>query len=211
MKQMPANKDPSTDPEKSTPAPESENWEGNSTNPWKIIESDTRYDNAWIRVEHHDVINPAGNPGIYGTVHFKNTAIGILPLDSELNTWLVGQYRFPLNLYSWEIPEGGGEPGTSVLDSAQRELREETGITAARWDKILELHMSNSVSDEFAVVYLARDLELGTAEPEDTEDLMVRKVPFQTALDLAMEGKITDALAVAAILKTARLIDKGEL
>ena len=176
-------------------------------NPWTIQSAETRYDNPWIKVVHHEVTDIAGNPGVYGTVHFKNTAIGIVPLDHELNTWLIGQYRFPLRAYSWEIPEGGGEASTSTLDSAKRELREETGITANRWEKILDLHLSNSVSDEKAVIYLARDLEFGVAEPEDCEDLLIRKLPFSEALQMALSGEITDALAVAALLATARLIE----
>ena len=176
-------------------------------NPWTIQSAETRYDNPWIKVVHHEVTDIAGNPGVYGTVHFKNTAIGIVPLDHELNTWLIGQYRFPLRAYSWEIPEGGGEASTSTLDSAKRELREETGITANSWEKILDLHLSNSVSDEKAVVYLARDLEFGESEPEDCEDLVLRKLPFSEALQMALSGEITDALAVAALLATARLIE----
>ena len=180
-----------------------------SDNPWTIRSAETRYDNPWIKVVHHEVTDVAGNPGIYGTVHFKNTAIGIVPLDDEQNTWLVGQYRFPLRAYSWEIPEGGGEAGATALDSAKRELREETGITANRWEKILDLHLSNSVSDEEAVVFLARDLQFGESEPEDCEQLVIRKLPFSEALQMVLEGEITDALAVSALLATARLIDAG--
>ncbi len=177
-------------------------------NPWTTLSADTRYENPWIKVTHHDVTDVAGNPGIYGTVHFKNTAIGIVPLDNDLNTWLVGQYRFPLKSYSWEIPEGGGEATASTLASAQRELQEETGITAERWEKILDLHLSNSVSDEKAVIYLARDLQFGEAAPEDCEQLVIRKLPFSEALRMALDGEITDAMAVAGLLATARIIGK---
>lgn len=177
-------------------------------NPWKILSADTRYENPWIKVVHHEVTDIAGNPGIYGTVHFKNTAIGIIPLDRELNTWLVGQYRFPLQDYSWEIPEGGGEATATTLDSAKRELREETGITAASWEKILDMHLSNSVSDEKAVIYLAQDLEFGEAEPEDCEELVIRKVPFTEALRMALDGEITDSITVAGLLAAARIIGK---
>jgi len=182
-----------------------------SSNPWITLSSETRYDNPWIRVVHHDVENPPGNPGIYGTVHFKNTAIGIVPLDDANNTWLVGQYRYPLQQYSWEIPEGGGDASSSSLDAAKRELLEETGIEAATWTEIMQLHLSNSVSDECAVVYVAKDLSYGTAQPEETEQLVVRKLPFEEALAMAMNGEITDGLAVCALLKTARLLDQGKL
>src|SRR5438270_9230901 len=114
-------------------------------NPWQVKDKQVVYDNPWIQVVHHDVINPSGGKGMYGKVHFKGTAIGILPLDEQLNTWLVGQYRFPLNQYSWEIPEGGGPLGTDPLASAKRELLEETGLVAAQWSTLLDMHLSNSV------------------------------------------------------------------
>lgn len=170
-------------------------------NPWVTLHERTAYDNPWIRVSHRDVLNPAGGPGIYGVVQFKNTAIGILPLDDEGYTWLVGQYRYTLGRYSWEIPEGGGPLGTSNLESAQRELLEETGITARRWTPLLEMHLSNSVTDEYGLVYLAQDLSFGESSPEDTEQLHIRRVPFSEALRMVMDGEITDALSMAAILK----------
>jgi hypothetical protein len=130
-------------------------------NPWKIIDQETIYDNPWINVTEYRVINPSGGKGIYGKVHYKNTAIGIVPLDEEFRIWLVGQYRFPLNQYSWEIPEGGGAAGEDPLIAAQRELREETGLVAREWTRLFGMHLSNSVSDELAIIYLARDLDMG--------------------------------------------------
>jgi 8-oxo-dGTP pyrophosphatase MutT (NUDIX family) len=147
------------------------------------------------------VITPAGTEGIYGKVHFKNIAIGVIAIDAEENTYLVGQYRFPLDRYSWEIPEGGCPEGTDWLTAAKRELKEETGFEARSWKEILRMDVSNSVSDEFAVVYVAQDLIAGEAEPEDTEQLSVQKMPFTQALEWVMEGKITDSISVAAILK----------
>lgn len=170
-------------------------------NPWATLTERTAYENPWIRVSHRDVLNPTGGPGIYGVVHFKNTAIGIVPLDDEGYTWLVGQYRYTLGRYSWEIPEGGGPLGTSMLESAQRELLEETGITARRWTPLLEMHLSNSVTDEYGVAYLAQDLSFGESSPEDTEQLHIRRVPFSEALRMVMDGEITDALSMVAILK----------
>jgi len=170
-------------------------------NPWQTLTERTAYENPWIRVSHREVINPAGGAGIYGVVHFKNTAIGIVPVDEEGYTWLVGQYRYTLGRYSWEIPEGGGPIGTSTLESAQRELLEETGITAARWTPLLEMHLSNSVTDEYGVAYLAQDLSFGEAEPEDTEQLHVRRIPLREAVDMVMDGRITDALSMVALLK----------
>lgn len=180
-------------------------------NPWTTLHSETVYDNPWIQVTHRDVLNPAGGKGIYGVVHFKNTAIGIVPLDNEGYTWLVGQYRYAPGGYSWEIPEGGGPLSRPLLESAQRELLEETGIRARRWTPLLDMHLSNSVSDEYGVVYLAQDLEFGAAEPEETEQLHIRRLPFAAALEMVMEGRITDSLSVAALLKINELLRRGAL
>jgi 8-oxo-dGTP pyrophosphatase MutT (NUDIX family) len=175
----------------------------NDENPWTTLTNQVVYDNPWIQVTHRDVLNPSGGKGIYGVVHFKNTAIGIVPLDTEGNTWLVGQYRYTLDRYSWEIPEGGGPVGTDPLRSAQRELLEETGIRADRWTLLLETHLSNSVTDEYGVAYLAEDLHFGEAEPEETEQLQLRKLPFSEAVQMVLRGDITDALSIMAILSVA--------
>jgi 8-oxo-dGTP pyrophosphatase MutT (NUDIX family) len=180
-------------------------------NPWQIQSSAVQYSNPWIEVTEHGVINPAGKPGIYGTVHFKNIATGVVVLDDEQHTWLVGQYRFPLQQYSWEIPEGGSPEGTDPLDSAKRELLEETGLTAGNWQCILHMHLSNSVSDEEAFVYLARELRQQAADPEETEQLLVKRLPFSTVCDMVESGEITDAISVAAILKTRLLLSSGQL
>ena len=148
-------------------------------NPWITHSTEEIYDSPWIGLTKHDVTNPNGNPGTYSVVHFKNLAIGILALDENMNTWLVGQWRYPLNTYTWEIPEGGGSRHIDPLESAQRELQEETGITAAKWTKIQEMHLSNSASDEFCILYLAQDLSFGEAKPEDDEALEVMKLPFE--------------------------------
>jgi 8-oxo-dGTP pyrophosphatase MutT (NUDIX family) len=174
-------------------------------NPWKIIESRQIYENPWIKVQEDQVLNPSGNPGIYGTVHFKNKAIGIIPIDAEQNTWLVGQYRYPLDEYSWEIPMGGGKIGIDILESAQRELKEETGITAKKWTKIARIHTSNSVTDEEGFVFLAEELTLGETEFEDTEDLQIKKLTLHEALEMVMRDEITDSISVAGLLKVARM------
>lgn len=178
-------------------------------NPWKTLSSEEKYNNNWITVTEHQVINPSGGKGIYGEVHFKNLAIGVLPLDAEYNTWLVGQYRYPLKAYSWEIPEGGGPLGTAPELSAKRELIEETGLVASKLTEIQRMHLSNSVSDELAIIYLAQDLQLGEAAPEETEDLQLIKVPFTKAVEMVMNGEITDSMSVAAILKVHLMLQEG--
>lgn len=178
-----------------------------STNPWTVINKETKYENNWIEVIHQDVLNPKGGKGIYGTVNFKNIAVGIVPLDANNNTWLVGQYRFPLNQYSWEIPEGGCPiaTGEEVLDTAKRELKEETGLLAETWTLISKLHTSNSVCNEVAYIFLAENLSQVESEPEDTEQLVVKKVSLEKALDMVLKDEITDSMSVAGILKVARL------
>ncbi len=175
-------------------------------NPWQIRSEHIAYENPWIRIHHFEVINPGGGEGIYGKVHFRNTAIGVVPLDDEGYTWLVGQYRFTIGAYSWEIPEGGAPEGTLPLDSAKRELLEETGLVAKEWEEILQMHLSNSVSDELAFAYIARGLEQHEAEPEETEQLQLRRLPFTEAYEMVMSGAITDALSVVAILKVKTMI-----
>jgi 8-oxo-dGTP pyrophosphatase MutT (NUDIX family) len=180
-------------------------------NPWTILHTQEVYENPWIRITHFDVLNPAGGKGIYGRVHFKNYAIGVIPLDDQLNTYLVGQYRFPLDNYSWEIPEGGGPIGLDLLQSAKRELKEETGLVAEEWTKILHIHLSNSVTDEYGTIFIARHLTQEEAVPEDTEQLTVKKVPFEEAYRMVNEGIITDSITVAAILKVKILLLEGKL
>ncbi len=181
------------------------------TNPWKILSEEEKYNNPWIQVTEYGVINPSGNKGIYGKVHFKNHAIGVVPLDEQMNTYLVGQYRFPLNQYSWEIPEGGCPLEEERLVAAQRELLEETGLKAKHWQRILDMYLSNSVCDEDATVYVATGLTQHEAIPEETEQLVIKKLPFDEAYSMVQNGQITDALSVAAILQTKLLLLSGEL
>jgi 8-oxo-dGTP pyrophosphatase MutT (NUDIX family) len=182
-----------------------------NTNPWQTLSSRVAYDNPWIRVEHREVINPSGGAGIYGLVHFKNVAIGILPIDNEGFTWLVGQYRYTLNRYSWEIPEGGCPIGTAPLDSAKRELLEETGIRAQRWTRILETHLSNSVTDEYGIAFVAQGLEFGEAQPEETEDLRLRRLPFAETVEMVLRGDITDTLSMVTILAANEWRRQGKI
>lgn len=174
-----------------------------SKNPWTTLSEEVKYENPWIKVEEHKVLNPAGNPGIYGKVHFKNLAIGIIPLDENNNTWIVGQYRYPLNEYSWEIIEGGGKIGIDPIESAKKELLEEAGIIAQEWELLTELHTSNSVTDEVGLIYIARNLSFTQSIPEETEELQLKKIHFKEVVRMAMENKITDSISLIGIFKLA--------
>jgi len=180
-------------------------------NPWTVLSREARYQTPWIEVVHHEVLTPAGRPGIYGTVRFRNHAVGVVPVDGQGWTWLVGQYRFPLDRYSWEIPEGGAPVGTDPFLSARRELKEETGLEAAHWLPLLEMDLSNSVSNEQGTIWLAWGLSQGAAMPEETEDLTIRHLPLAEAVAMAMDGRIRDSLSLAALIKLKLLAVQGDL
>src|SRR3990170_559649 len=157
------------------------------------------YENAWITVWHDEVTRPDGQSGIYGVVHFANRAVGILAIDHEDRVVLVAQHRYALDRDSWEIPEGGVPADEEPMVGAQRELREETGLGATNWSELCRLELSNSVTDETAVLFVATGLTQGVAEPEPTESLRVDRVPFDEALAMTLDGRILDALSVIAI------------
>lgn len=180
-----------------------------SVNPWIVKSSTEKYDNPWMKVTEHSVINAAGNDGIYGVVHIKHYAIAVIPLDKDYNTWIVGQHRFPFDSYEWEIIEGGCPEGTSPLESAKRELKEEAGIEAKDFKLILEMQLSNSKTDEISYSYIAKELSFSESEPDEDEVLSIRKIPFQELVDLCLDGTIKDALSIATVLKAKLLIDKG--
>lgn len=178
--------------------------------PWQQLRCREVYNNPWLRLEHHDVLTPAGTAGIYGKICFHNIAVGVIPVDADGHTYLVGQYRYPLEAYSWEIPEGGCPRGTSTAETAHRELAEETGLRARCLYRLMTLHTSNSVSDEVAEVYLAMDLEQGEADTEETEDIEVQRIPLGQAIDRALAGDISDAISVAALLKLRVLLSAAD-
>lgn len=174
-------------------------------NPWKTLTEEVVYENPWIKVEHREVLNPAGNPGIYGLVRYKNHAIGIVPIDADGYTYLVGQYRYATDTYEWEIPEGGCPVGTSPIETAQRELKEETGLVASEWTEIMEFYLSNSVTDEYGIAYVAKGLRQEEAEPEDTEELKLKRLPLREAVAMTLDGRIKDAISILALQRVALL------
>lgn len=168
---------------------------------WVQLTTTCVYENPWISVHHETVTTPSGDDGIYGVVHFKSTAVGVVPIDQDNNTWLVRQTRYALNQQTWEIPEGGSDRAESTLECAKRELEEEVGLQAEHWTELMQLHLSNSVCDEKAVVYVARGIFAGTQALETTEDIEVKKLPLQEAINMVLTGEITDAITVAALLR----------
>lgn len=180
-------------------------------NPWTTLSRDVKYDNPWIRVTESKVITPGGSEGIYGVVHFKNRAIAIIPLDDQLNTWIVGQYRYTLDCFEWEVPEGGCPGEEDPLNGAKRELKEEVGLQARDWKLILETQLSNSVSDEIGYTFLARGLTFVGSSPEETEQLQIRQLPFGEVVEMVVRGEIRDGLSVASILRVKLMLDRGEI
>jgi 8-oxo-dGTP pyrophosphatase MutT (NUDIX family) len=171
------------------------------SNPWTTLSTRMVYENPWIRVREDQVINPSGGRGIYGVVMYRNRAVGVVPIDDEDHTWLVGQYRYTHHSYEWEIPEGGCPEGESLEECAARELLEETGLVAESYEQIGELQLSNSTTDEQAYLFVAKGISRTEAEPEETEKLMIKRLPVSEAIRMAMDGEIKDAMSVVALLK----------
>jgi 8-oxo-dGTP pyrophosphatase MutT (NUDIX family) len=171
--------------------------------PWIRRSRRVAYDNPWVRIWHDDVDRPDGSPGIYGVVHFANLAVGAVVFDDEDRIVLVGQHRYTLDAWSWELPEGGVPEGESALDGARREVREETGVEADDWREIVRFHLSNSISDEAGVLFAARATSHGVASPEPSEELAIRWVAFDEALAMTADGRITDAMTIMGLQRIA--------
>lgn len=174
-------------------------------NPWTTLSSREIYLNPWIRVREDQVLKPNGSPGIYGVVEYRNRAVGVVPIDNDGYTWLVGQYRYTHNRYEWEIPEGGCPEGESLEDCARRELLEETGLVASELEPLLlDIQLSNSIGDETAHLFIARGLTQETPQPEDTEQIAIRRLPLSEAIQMVTSGQIRDSMSVIALLFLAR-------
>ena len=180
-------------------------------NPWQIMDSNVKYENAWIRVIEHEVMTPAQKEGIYGVVEFKNKAIAILPLDEDYNTWLVGQYRFPMQQYEWEVPEGGSPVNETPLETAKRELAEEVGLVATEYIFIQEVQLSNCTTNEIGFIFVAKGLSEVTTSFDDTEVLQGKKLAFEEVYQMAVRGEIRDNFSLTAIYRVKLMIQQGLL
>ncbi|MEZ5972697.1 MAG: NUDIX hydrolase [Hyphomonadaceae bacterium] len=188
----------------------SDTWDEGG-NPWIVKSANCAFENDWFRVDEHDVIRPDGKRGYYGVIRVRRLAVGVLPIDDEGCVHLVGQWRFPLGRYSWEMPEGGAEPGEEARACAARELAEETGLRARVWTQVLEMDLSNSLTDEMAVIFIATGLSTGEADPDPTEVLKRRKAHFREVLNRVGDGRIRDSLTVAAVLRAHHMAVTGQL
>lgn len=185
--------------EPSTPPP-------HGRNPWRTTSSRQVYANPWIVVREDAVIRPDGSPGIYGVVSPRGVALGAVPLFPDGTTVLVGQHRYSLDEWTWELPEGGGDPDAPAEAEMARELVEETGLRAGRWTSLGPLTLSNSITDERGELFLAEDLTEGDAAPEATEELLTWRLPFAQALAMALDGRITDAMTIIGLTRAEALL-----
>jgi 8-oxo-dGTP pyrophosphatase MutT (NUDIX family) len=188
----------------------SDSWDEGG-NPWIVKGVTHAFENDWFRIDEHDVTRPDGEKGYYGVIRVHRLAVGVLPIEADGRVHLVGQWRFPLGRYSWEMPEGGAEPGEDAQSCAERELAEETGLRAGAWLRVLEMDLSNSLSDEQAVIFIATGLTPGPAEPDATEVLKHRTAHFLDVLARVSDGRIRDAMTVAAVLRGHHMAVTGQL
>lgn len=180
-------------------------------NPWTVKRITRPFENDWFAIDAHDVVRPDGADGNYSVIRVRRLAVGVLPIDDAGRVHLVGQWRFPLGRYSWEIPEGGAEPGEDALECARRELEEETGLSAQTYRPVLEMDLSNSLTDERAMLFLATGLREGVSRPEPVEVLKRRTAPFAEVLARVADGRIRDSLTVAAVLRAHHMAVTGQL
>ncbi len=173
------------------------------SNPWTTLSRRTVYENRWIHVREDQVLTPSGSEGIYGVVKFRHQAVAIIPLDDQGHTWLVGQYRYATDSYSWEVPMGGHPLDQPAIEGAHKELREETGLSAARMTELMQTQLSNSVTDQMGTAFVAQQLSQGDTDFDDTEQLQIRRLPFDKALAMCLDGRISDLFSIAALQQLA--------
>lgn len=178
-------------------------------NPWTTLSTRVVYENPWIRLREDQVLRPDGQPGIYSVVETR-LACGVVAVTPAREIYLVGQWRYPLGRYSWEIIEGGADVGEDGEAAIRRELQEEAGLLAKTWTVLgPDIHLSNSYTDEVARLWLAEGLTEVEARPEGTEDITVRKVPLAEAAAMVGRGEVTDAMSVIGILRAQARLTSG--
>jgi 8-oxo-dGTP pyrophosphatase MutT (NUDIX family) len=180
-------------------------------NPWTTLSTEPRFEDDFVRVDDHRVINPAGREANYGVVHFKNIGLRILPVDAEGQTFLVGQYRYGADYFSWEFPAGNQDPGEDSRDGAKRELREEIGQIATEWLDLAEIVPSGSITDQRERSYVAWDLHKAEQDLDEQEAIRVKRLPFAEAVRMAVSGEIRDAGSIVALLLIDAKLRRGEL
>lgn len=179
--------------------------------PWQDHGSRTVYDNPWLALTEHEATAPTGLAATYGVLRPKNVAVGVLPLHSDGTVTLVGQSRFALMNYSWEMPEGGAPFDEAPLDGAKRELAEEAGLSARIWREVLRMELSNSMTDERAIAWLAWDLVEVPVDPDPTEVIATVRVPFMTLMAEIDRGAVRDAFTVATALRAYHLVRENRI
>ncbi|WKL57414.1 NUDIX hydrolase [Asticcacaulis sp. ZE23SCel15] len=178
---------------------------------WQILTQKIEFENPWMRVESYDVIAPTGNPAHYGVTRFRNRAVAVVPLFDDGTVVIVGQQRFALNAYSWELPEGGVPDGEDPLEGAKRELAEEAGLKAEYWREIIQMDLSNSITDEVATGYLATGLTPAEGALDETESLEIRRIPFKDLLKAVISGQVRDSQTVVCALRIHHMATTGDL
>ena len=174
-------------------------------NPWKTISTRMAYENAWIRVREDQVIRPDGGPGIYGVIEIR-PSVAVVAIDEQDRVVLVGQWRYSVNRFSWELPRGGSNPGeANLLEVAKRELAEETGLRAEHWRELGPVDVCIGVSDDVQTLYLATGLSRTEQRLDPEEEITVEWRPFEEAVKMAIDGRIREVCSIAALLRAAML------
>ena len=179
--------------------------------PWRDLGYRVVHETDWLALTEHQAIAPSGREATYGVLRFKNIATGVLPVHPDGTVTLVGQARFARSNYSWEMPEGGAPSGEDPFEAAKRELAEEAGLAAGNWALALKVEVSNSITDEIGLTWIAWDLTPVPREPDPTEVFRVVRVPFTTLLQEIERGAILDSFTVATAYRAYHMAREGLL